>query len=69
MGETQGFATSFMEKYYDYFLFFIFPILISSPLGEMFMAEGEKKKKVKIWNVQFLKRKYDSKEKCRKDKL
>jgi hypothetical protein len=45
MGKTQGFATSFMWKYYDYFLFFIFPIMISSPLGEMFMAGGKKKKK------------------------
>jgi hypothetical protein len=40
--------------------------MISSPLGEMYMAGG-KKKRVKIWNVQFLERKYDSKEKCRKN--
>jgi len=46
-----------MEKYYDYFLFFIFPILISSPLGEMFMAEGEKKNNNKNLECTILKKK------------
>jgi hypothetical protein len=41
--------------------------MTSSQLGEMFMAGEKEKKKVKIWNVQFLERKYDSKEKCLKD--